>query len=307
MAAAVAATHGDEIRSLFRDALRGTPGTLSCGEVRRLLERCAVEGQLAPTEADIRLLFDAIDDSNNGVVACEEFLNFVLSSPQAVASATDVAAEQLRSTMKSGKHEHATTVAILGAKELRCQDSEELIKLVAGELCDVLPPGSIVFVTGGLSGVQQCFSSAVAANPRGWLHRQFHLVPRGQSSGYSQGKDLAAGEDETAKGRLLGRVGDVYLTFEGGPGVSGEAAEAFQRGALIVPLIRTGGASSGMFDFPQGAMGPQGAAKDPEPWRTLADTKATLGATAAAVAKIVAAHVQGVPRRVRRPSGCPPL
>lgn len=48
----------------------------------------------------------------------------------------------------------------------------------------------------------------------------------------------------------FGLLGDVYITVEGGPGVAGEARAAVARGARVVPFVRTGGASGGMFDFP---------------------------------------------------------
>jgi len=183
-------------------------------------------------------------------------------------------------------------VCVLGGTKCSCQETEELIRLVADALFIALPPAGVAFVTGGLPGVQQSFAGTSSSSSSGSKHQHWHLVQKGTASGFGSGSDLEAGRDQVEKGQLLALVGDVYVTFEGGPGVAKEANIAFERGALVVPLVRTGGASSGMFYFPKGAIAPHAGVKDPVPWEVLGRKEASLAETAHAVAEIVAAFVR---------------
>merc|ERR1719171_3255063 len=108
---------------------------------------------------------------------------------------------------------------------------------------------SAVFITGGMPGVQEAFAKYCMVGSR-----LYNLLPSGQQSNYGVGEDIHAGTNLDERLKIFGELGDVYITFEGGPGVSKEANAAFARGVGVVPLMRTGGASGGMFDFPAGAM-----------------------------------------------------
>ncbi|CAE7676953.1 unnamed protein product, partial [Symbiodinium pilosum] len=68
---------------------------------------------------------------------------------------------------------------------------------------------------------------------------------------FAAGEDLAAGLDAAERRKVLGRIGDVYLCIEGGPGVSEEAKVAYDNGAFVLPVPSTGGACGGAFNFPQ--------------------------------------------------------
>mmetsp|Transcript_93220 Transcript_93220/g.300074 ORF Transcript_93220/g.300074 Transcript_93220/m.300074 type:complete len:238 (+) Transcript_93220:305-1018(+) len=196
------------------------------------------------------------------------------------------AARSARAADRSG-----VLVCVLGGTKCSCQETEELIRLVADALFMALPPAGVAFVTGGMPGVQQSFAGT-SSSSSGSKHQHWHLVQKGTASGFGLGSDLEAGRDQVEKGQLIALVGDVYVTFEGGPGVAKEANIAFERGALVVPLVRTGGASSGMFDFPKGAIAPHAGVKDPAPWEVLGRKEASLAETAHAVAEIVAAFVR---------------
>merc|ERR1712060_174905 len=87
--------------------------------------------------------------------------------------------------------------------------------------------------------------------------------------------------------------GDAYVTVEGGPGVVKEAKLAVDRGALVVPLIRSGGASSGLFDFPPTLLEKPAFAEIGD-WDLLTDELAPPTASAKAVARIIAARL-GLP------------
>merc|ERR1712216_1043508 len=123
----------------------------------------------------------------------------------------------------------------------------ELVKAVAAEFAHL--GNQVVFVTGGLAGVQRCFAENCGDGSRTW-----NLLPVGHQSSYSEGTDVHAGDDLCERRQVFGQLGDIYITIGGGPGSAQEARAADKRGAGIVPVVRSGGASSGMFDFPSRAL-----------------------------------------------------
>eukprot|EP00931_Biecheleriopsis_adriatica_P106565 TRINITY_DN80999_c0_g1_i1.p1 TRINITY_DN80999_c0_g1~~TRINITY_DN80999_c0_g1_i1.p1 ORF type:complete len:467 (+),score=115.24 TRINITY_DN80999_c0_g1_i1:202-1401(+) len=135
-------------------------------------------------------------------------------------------------------------ICILGGTAFQGSDSEALVKVVAAAVSSRLK-SRVAFLTGGMAGVQQTFAENCCPGASLW-----HLVPRGEASNMPVGQDIHAGEGLAERKDIFGCVGDVYITVEGGPGVAHEASLAANRGAGVIPLIRTGGASSGMFDFP---------------------------------------------------------
>eukprot|EP00443_Scrippsiella_acuminata_P064634 CAMPEP_0115470694 /NCGR_PEP_ID=MMETSP0271-20121206/52139_1 /TAXON_ID=71861 /ORGANISM="Scrippsiella trochoidea, Strain CCMP3099" /LENGTH=473 /DNA_ID=CAMNT_0002897855 /DNA_START=23 /DNA_END=1445 /DNA_ORIENTATION=- len=143
----------------------------------------------------------------------------------------------------------------------------------------------ILFLTGGMPGVQETFAKHCGDGSRVW-----NLVPIGHQSGYGSGTDIHAGTDLEARKAIFGLVGDAYITVEGGPGVSAEAKVAHERGVAVLPLRRTGGASDGMFDFPQKALQKPHFASE-EQWSLLASQDAQVGESAEAVSCILAACV----------------
>lgn len=112
-----------------------------------------------------------------------------------------------------------------------------------------------------------------------------NLVPEGCQSSFSKGLDVTAGHDQQEKRKILGLVGTVYITIEGGPGVAEEAKAAFDNSALVLPIQRSGGASSGMFSYPPSALSKPWCATEDE-WRLLADKKASIENTALACLSI---------------------
>jgi hypothetical protein len=136
-------------------------------------------------------------------------------------------------------------VCILGSTVFSIQKDEGIVSGLASSLASF----PFTFITGGMPGVQETFAKNI-----GDPTRLFHLRPLGRGSGFEKGTDLFVGHDEDYKKAVLAAIGDIYITIEGGPGVAKEASAAFQRGALILPLISSGGASKGMFDFPANAL-----------------------------------------------------
>ncbi|CAK0870523.1 unnamed protein product [Prorocentrum cordatum] len=139
-------------------------------------------------------------------------------------------------------------VCVIGGTALRDPASEKLVEGLAKGLMAELGPEA-AFVTGGMPGVQALFAESCSGDPRLW-----NLVPFGDESACPAGRDVHAGEDLQRRQQVFGELGDVYVAVEGGQRVALEARAAAARGARVVPLARTGGASSGLFGFPEEAL-----------------------------------------------------
>jgi len=158
-------------------------------------------------------------------------------------------------------------VCILGGTAFNEPDSEELCKSMGKKFAEKLSAyeQEVSVITGGNTGVQQAFSEAFGESAS-----LYHLVPRGQKSGIAAGKDLEAGSSPDVRREVMGGIGGFYVVIEGGPGVAAEARLAVARDAVVVPLKRTGGASCGLFHFPEeGLRRPAHATF--EQWRLLCD------------------------------------
>jgi len=160
-------------------------------------------------------------------------------------------------------------VCILGGTKIQEEETAALIRAIATRLPAALGERA-AFVTGGMAGVQQLFAEHCGEASRLW-----HLLPEGEASGFSAGEDVGAGRDLDERKAIFGQLGDIYLTFEGGPGVAAEARAATERGAVVLPLARTGGASGGMFDFPKAALERPAFATDAQ-WALLQHTDGSV-------------------------------
>eukprot|EP00927_Polykrikos_kofoidii_P074309 TRINITY_DN70297_c0_g1_i1.p1 TRINITY_DN70297_c0_g1~~TRINITY_DN70297_c0_g1_i1.p1 ORF type:complete len:378 (-),score=67.72 TRINITY_DN70297_c0_g1_i1:86-1177(-) len=212
----------------------------------------------------------------------------VVPSAPAAAVDLDSVAQQVRSAIvPQGGDEHVV-VCILGGTTFQ----SEANRLIVIDLARALSAAGMraVFVTGGNAGVQQTFAQAFGeANGASQI---FHLLPHGQESGFGVGHDVHAGANADERKKIMGLVGDVYVTIEGGPGVASEARDAVARGASVVPLIRSGGASAGMFDFPMAAMNPPQFVNQDQ-WALLSqEVQPTLSANAMAhIVRVCAASI----------------
>lgn len=181
-----------------------------------------------------------------------------------------------------------TVICIVGSTVFTCPDSEVLIATLAADLDDSLGSKS-VFVTGGMPGVQHTFAQAAC-----YGNRVFAMVPEGfeQSEQGAQiphvGTIIHAGADLEARKEIFSQIGHIYITCEGGPGAAKEAAHAYARGAKVVPLIRTGGASGGMFNFPTEAFqNPEPAYISESRWAALSNESIQVEHTAQACSTVV--------------------
>merc|ERR1712054_79572 len=102
-----------------------------------------------------------------------------------------------------------------------------LVKALARRLDQALPTSRAVFVTEGLPGVQETFARHCGDGSRVW-----NVLPNGSASSYSGiGRDIHAGANMEERKHIFASVGDIYVTFEGGPSVAQEAKIASTRGA----------------------------------------------------------------------------
>lgn len=165
-------------------------------------------------------------------------------------------------------------------------EAEELAKQVALQLQGAFHQA--IFITGALPGVQESF--AKSCNPS--TTKVYKLTP---GSCTLNGHTVKAGTTLREVQSVLACIGDVYITFAGDQEVAEQAGIAFSRGAAVVPVIRTGGASSGKFGFPAAAL-KKPAFLGKENWSFISSTEASDVATAAAIAAAVAGYARGQSR-----------
>jgi len=170
-------------------------------------------------------------------------------------------------------------VCILGGTTFKDEYSEDLVNSLAAAFSEWLAD-RVVVVTGGMAGVQETFAKGCAQGPA-----VVNMLPTGQTSNSGVGVDFAFFQDLNERIAVFGQIGDIYISIEGGPGVSEEANAAFSRGAIVLPMMSTGGASGGAFDFPAGALEVSPYAS-PEQWELLA-TKGQPEDTARAVCEMI--------------------
>lgn len=172
-----------------------------------------------------------------------------------------------------------TRVCILGGTAFKDESSEPLVNALAAGFSAWLAD-RVVVVTGGMAGVQETFAKGCAQGPA-----VVNMLPEGQSSNSGVGVDFPYFKDLDERIAYFGQIGDIYICVEGGPGVSKEANAAFSRGAIVLPMMSTGGASGGLFDFPAGALEVSPYAS-PEQWELLM-TKGMPEDTARAVCEMI--------------------
>lgn len=189
--------------------------------------------------------------------------------------------KNLRDTMLTVLPQKKIRVCILGGKDFKSAVTRPLIEAIAQQLR--VFSGKIVVLTGGLEGVQKLFANSVGNDVT-----VYNFLPGEQSSGYDVGEDVPCGSSLKERMAVFGRLGDIYLSFEGGPGVGAEATAAFDRGAVVLALRGTGGASAGKLGFPTGALErPDWAAR--ADWEMLGGTEPSK--VALAVARLIFARI----------------
>ena len=109
----------------------------------------------------------------------------------------------------------------------------------------------------------------------------YHLLPIGYSP-IDYGATIFCGRNMVERREVLGRVAELYLVIEGGPGTEYEAEVALSKGATVVPVGRSGGYSRILYDdmpIPHGLSA--------EDWTTLGADGVSLNELARAVESIM--------------------
>jgi len=221
-------------------------------------------------------------------------------SPTSEALATPMSDSLKESTAEAvkrvaGRFGDKVRICVLGGTVFQNTASEELVQAVASCL-DAGLNGRVVFITAGLPGVQKVFAKSCGDGSRVWT-----LVAPGQTNKYGIGGDLHAGLDLQHRKDIYAHIGDIYVTFEGGPAVSADARVAMARGAAVLPVMRTGGASAGTFGFPAEALQRPSYISDTV-WSLLAQKEAPIEETADAVHTIIAGMMAARGGSARPPS-----
>lgn len=171
-------------------------------------------------------------------------------------------------------------VNILGSMSFQAPETEELVRHISTGLSS-RAPSTCVFVTNGLPGTQEAFAKSCGNGKRLW-----NIVPSGCCSAFGNGTDLQIGADLAESRALYRELGDVYIVVEGGEGVAQDSQVAYQNGAVVIPLGRTGGASSGNNGFPSKALNRPPYISE-ERWSDIQSAKTATAKAAASAVHII--------------------
>jgi predicted Rossmann-fold nucleotide-binding protein len=130
-------------------------------------------------------------------------------------------------------------LVMVGSTSFWGEDSPELCRQIAVRLAEL---AVLIAITGGMPGVGETFARSFAAERRrlGLPEHLYHLLPNGLGA-CDTGLTLFAGIDYEERREVLGRLGEVYVVVEGGPGTEHEVRVARRRGAAVIPVARSGG------------------------------------------------------------------
>ncbi len=138
-------------------------------------------------------------------------------------------------------------LVVVGSTSFYGKDSRLLCEVIAKTFAS-LP--SLVCVTGGMDGVGKTFAESffnARRSIRSTSETLYHLLPQGMST-IDCGTTLGAGFDLDDRREILGRIGQVYLVIEGGPGTEHEVSIATTHGHPRIPLAMTGGEAASEYD-----------------------------------------------------------
>mmetsp|Transcript_45158 Transcript_45158/g.104639 ORF Transcript_45158/g.104639 Transcript_45158/m.104639 type:complete len:906 (+) Transcript_45158:58-2775(+) len=180
-------------------------------------------------------------------------------------------------------------VCILGSTVMHGSDTKAVVEAMAANLATWVGT-DICLLTGGNTGVQEAFGNEV-----GSAVSMFHLALPGTKSNFMHGEDVEVLGDLGLKSAVMGEIGDLYITLEGGPKVADEARRAVLRGAIVLPISQTGGASAGSHGFPPVALKRPPCIPEPQ-WSSLQDalTPKEIAAATAICLRGVLSSVFGI-------------
>jgi len=205
----------------------------------------------------------------------------------------------IRLTLEDAK-DHPCIIAIVGSVDFHNEDSPALCDAIGRELASssssrLVLHNSICLWTGANADIpkrlarayydQCCQGVQQQQQPQQEPAHVYHLAPAGYECDWDFGKIIQAGGDMSERRRLLATCATVVLSVEGGPGTADEMTQALRCGASVVPLVRSGGASAGMFGAPRDIPRPPNVPADD--WDLLSDKQAPIQTCAEAVARIL--------------------
>jgi predicted Rossmann-fold nucleotide-binding protein len=173
-------------------------------------------------------------------------------------------------------------LCIVGSTSFWHGESEATCGHIGRLLADIR---GLVLITGGVEGVGEAVGRGYfrAAREAGLEPRVFHVLPDGEEA-WDYGETHFAGAEMSERREVLARLAGVYLMVEGGPGTVHEAEVAAARGAVILPVGRSGGHAGGL--YPRTS---RPAAVDEMTWAVLGSPAATPEAAAVAAVRAVKA------------------
>jgi len=132
---------------------------------------------------------------------------------------------------------HGARICILGSQILRGSANVSLVQAVAKGVRRAVGETAVIIMSGE-AGVQATFAQAFGAES------VVNFVPKGKKSVSGIGHDMVVGATITDVMTKMKSIAHLYLAFEGEASCVEISKAASERGAFVLPVMRTGGASS---------------------------------------------------------------
>lgn len=177
------------------------------------------------------------------------------------------------------------TAVIIGSTSFYHDESSATCSAIGRLLATI---GDLVLITGGMPGIGEAVGRSFFDTRRkeAGAPEVFHILPHGCNR-WDYGVTLFAGLDMAERREVLGRVSRLYLAIEGGPGSVHEGQVALSRGAVVIPVGRSGGYAGELYPrLPRPVFAPE------ERWRVLGNSEVTPDQVAKAVHEVVIAYLQ---------------
>lgn len=175
-------------------------------------------------------------------------------------------------------------LVVIGSTSLRHPQSQATCAALG---CLLASLDGLVLVTGGVEGVGEAVGRSFhAARERDHgSPNVFHVLPHGCAR-WNYGETLFAGRDMRERREVLGRLAEVFVAVEGGPGTAHEASVALGRSAIVIPIGRSGGFSGDLYPrLPRPSL-----ARESD-WRALADADASPEQVVRSAVDVVTAYL----------------
>ncbi|MFC1743165.1 hypothetical protein ACFL35_04160 [Candidatus Riflebacteria bacterium] len=175
-------------------------------------------------------------------------------------------------------------LAIIGSASFHQDKNRTLCTHLGRSLAEI--PGLFI-ITGGVSGVGETigrafFSKKVLDTEETSI---FHILPEGCGK-VDYGTTFFAGANMYERREILGRMTNIYLVIEGGPGTAHEARVAIAQNATLIPVAASGDAALENYKM---LKCPAGISMTD--WRILADMQANIEKISESISEIMVALI----------------